>query len=86
MKLPVGTLKANVTAVLLLFVLLVARNSYGLEKPDYEVLLDLGKIEYRLYQPYLVAETVVQNPDFESALDAAFERLQGYISGDNVAS
>ena len=86
MKLPVGTLKANITAVLLLLVLLMARNSYALEKPDYEVLLDLGKIEYRLYQPYLVAETVVENPDFESALDAAFERLQGYISGDNMAS
>lgn len=86
MKLPVGTLKANITAVLLLLLLLVARNSYGLEKPEYEVLLDLGKIEYRLYQPYLVAETVVQDPDFEQALQVGFDRLLGYISGNNLAS
>lgn len=86
MKLPVGTLKANISAVLLLIVLLLARNTYALEKPDYDVLLELGKIEYRLYKPYIVAETVVKDPDYESALDAAFERLLAYISGDNLAS
>jgi effector-binding domain-containing protein len=83
MKLPVGTLKSSFTAILLLLTLLLARNTYALEKPDYEVLLDLGKIEYRRYEPYLVIETVVAGDDLESAMDIGFERLAGYIGGNN---
>ena len=29
----------------------------ALEKPEYSVLYEDGKFEYRLYQPYIVAET-----------------------------
>ncbi len=86
MKLPVGTFKANVSALLLLFVLLLANNARALEKPDYEVLLDLGKIEYRLYESFIVAETVVQNADYNAAVEEGFDRLYGYISGSNSAS
>lgn len=80
---PVGTIKANISAILLLLTLLLAKNANALEKPEYEVLLDLGKIEYRLYQPYVVVETVVQDGDYDAAVEAGFGRLFDYISGAN---
>lgn len=86
MKLPVGTFKANVSAILLLCVLSLANSAKALEKPDYEVLLDLGKIEYRLYESFIVVETVVQNDDYNAAVEEGFDRLYGYISGSNSAS
>lgn len=86
MKILAGTRKANIAGLLLMLALSVATRSYSLDKPEYEVLLLQDKIEYRLYRPFVVAETEVQDANFESALDMAFNRLLGYISGDNQAS
>ena len=50
----------------------------ALEEPQYEVLLRQGDIEFRRYEPYIVAEVTV-NGDRE-----AFSVLAGYIFGDNA--
>ena len=56
----------------------------SLEQPEYTVLYRDGAIEYRQYQPYLVAETVVANPaDYGDAGNEGFRRLFQYISGAN---
>lgn len=88
MKLPVGTLKANIGAVLLLLALIVSKDASALEKPEYEVIFENGKIEYRLYAPYIVVETEVayqgSQDEMEEAMEEGFDRLFDYISGGNI--
>ncbi len=50
----------------------------ALEEPTYEILLRKGDIEFRQYDPYIVAEVTV------SGDNRAFRILAGYIFGDNV--
>ena len=58
----------------------------ALEKPEYSVLYEDGKFEYRLYQPYIVAETeMVGMDDSSDAANEGFRRLFDYISGANSA-
>ncbi|MCG8413860.1 MAG: heme-binding protein [Pseudomonadales bacterium] len=83
MRFPVGTLKANIGAVLLLVVLAIASNANALEKPSYDVLYKDGKIEYRMYESYILVETVIKSDDFDEASEEGFDRLFAYISGDN---
>lgn len=52
----------------------------ALEEPDYEVLFETDDIEFRRYEPYLVAEVTVSG---ESADNQAFRILAGYIFGNN---
>ena len=52
----------------------------ALEEPAYEVLLTAGDIEFRQYDPYIVAEVSVTG---SSADRQAFSILAGYIFGDN---
>ena len=54
----------------------------GLEKSKYSVLEKDGRFELRLYEPCVVAETVVES-DFSEAGNVAFGRLYKYISGEN---
>ncbi|MCF7957029.1 MAG: heme-binding protein [Phycisphaerae bacterium] len=54
----------------------------GIEKPKYTVLVKEGKLEIRQYQPYLIAETVVDS-NFSEAGNVAFKALFNYISGNN---
>ena len=56
----------------------------SLEQPDYTVIYKDGDIEYRQYEPYLVAETVIENARTrEGAGNEGFRRLFRYITGSN---
>jgi len=58
----------------------------SLEKPGYTVLHTDGDIEYRQYEPYLVAETVVRTDrGYSDAGNEGFRRLFNYISGGNTS-
>lgn len=57
----------------------------AIETPDYVVLHESERYEIRRYQPYNVAETVVDG-DFRSTGSRAFRILAGYIFGDNRQS
>ncbi len=60
-------------------------DAYGYEEPDFSVVGEMDGVEFRQYEPYLVAETVVDNaPDRDAAANAGFRRLFKYISGDNT--
>ena len=54
----------------------------ALEEPEYGVLLEAGDIEFRRYEPYIVAEVSVDGPNADRK---AFSLLAGYIFGDNDA-
>jgi len=54
----------------------------ALEKPKYRVVEDLGGIEVREYEAYVVAETDVTGSRGEAG-NAGFRRLAGYIFGKN---
>lgn len=74
-----------IRGVMLLLILLKATASYGLETPEYEVLYSEGKIEYRRYAAFIVAETAVESEDSAGKVSReGFMRLFGYITGDNV--
>ena len=54
----------------------------ALEEPEFEVLYRADNIEFRRYDPYIVAEVSVAG---DSADRQAFKILAGYIFGDNDA-
>ncbi len=57
------------------------------ESPEYTVLYNDAGIEYRQYQPYLVAETVVADVDgYKASGNEGFRRLFRYITGANAAA
>jgi hypothetical protein len=51
---------------------------------SYEVQSVHGKIERRIYAPYIVAEVEVQASGIHEAAEAGFRPLAGYIFGKNV--
>jgi hypothetical protein len=59
-----------------------SEKNVSLEKAKYTVLEKSGSIEIRQYQPYIVAETLV-DADFNTAGNIAFRKLFNYISGNN---
>jgi hypothetical protein len=66
--------------------LAVSQTAVAIERPDYEVLLRDGDIEFRHYPAYLVAQTTVENtPDRDAAANIGFRRLFKYITGANKA-
>lgn len=72
-------------ALLLLTFGLSTTNVMALEEPGYVVLHESKAYEIRRYEPYNVAETVVDG-DFQSSGSRAFRILAGYIFGDNRTS
>ena len=80
------TLARTAQSLLLLVALVMASNTHALEKPEYEVLYKDGKIEYRLYQPIILAETTIAGAEtYNDASNEGFKRLFDYITGDNTA-
>jgi hypothetical protein len=53
------------------------------EEPNYRLLSEVGDIQIRLYQPMLIAETVIE-ADYSQAGKIGFNRLARYIFGGNV--
>jgi effector-binding domain-containing protein len=66
------------------FLLIVSGSLMAIEEPKYKVVEESGDIEIRIYESYLVAETIVSG-EFEDASSSAFSSLFGYISGENIA-
>ena len=61
-------------------------NAMSYEEPGYSVIRESGAVEYRRYEPYLVAETfVADRADFDSAGNEGFRRLFKYIAGGNTS-
>ena len=72
------------TALVVLF-LMCCEAILAYEEPDFSVLAAVNQVEFRQYEPYLVAETmVVGETDRDRAVSIGFRRLFNYISGDNV--
>ena len=76
--------RARSAALLAILAAVLSSNTQALEEPRFSVVGSAGDLEFRRYEPYLVAETVVdQGADRNKAANAGFRRLFGYISGDN---
>lgn len=53
------------------------------EQPEYEVEEHVGPLEIRHYERLVRAETTVEAPNWDDALNEGFKRLAGYIFGGN---
>lgn len=56
--------------------------AHAIEKPDYTVIQEDGKIEIREYPPMIIAEVTVEG-DRKEAANKAFRKLADFIFGDN---
>lgn len=76
--------KVPLLMVTLVFNAFLGHTAMALEEPSFAVVATVDGIEYRQYEPYLVAETVVTaEMDRGEAANVGFRRLFKYISGDN---
>lgn len=75
------------TKILMVTALIImSTNIVALEKPKYTVLHAAEKIEYRLYEGYVVAETTITDKNsYGRAATDGFMRLFDYISGENTS-
>lgn len=53
------------------------------EEANYQILVEDGAVQIRLYQPMLIAKTEIE-ADYSQAGKIGFNRLAGYIFGGNV--
>jgi hypothetical protein len=65
-----------------LVVLLGTTFVHAYEQPKYKIVAEHSDYEIREYEPYLVAETVVDS-SFDGSGGPAFRRLASYIFGEN---
>ncbi len=61
---------------------LVIEEAMAIERAKYTVVEKEGNFELRQYEPYIVAETIVEG-DFDEVGNEGFRRLFDYISGKN---
>jgi len=61
---------------------LMIEEAMAIERAKYTVVEKEGKFELRQYEPYIVAETIVEG-DFDEVGNEGFRRLFDYISGKN---
>jgi len=67
-----------------LFIIFVLPSiTMAIEEPKYSIIQKDQDIEIRLYNPYVVAETIVDTSDYDAASNEGFRRIAGYIFGGN---
>jgi len=74
-------MKYQIQALFIIFVL--PSITMAIEEPKYSIIQKDHDIEIRLYDPYIVAETIVDTSDYDAASDEGFRRIAGYIFGGN---
>ena len=77
-------LKRQAALFISLCSMFLSATTMATEEAEYTVILKEENLEVRLYEPHIVAETVVDE-EFEDAGSEAFGRLFRYISGNNQA-
>ena len=64
----------------------LSSHAQAIETPEYEVVFADDNVEYRLYQSYIVAETLVdESSSYRGASNEGFMRLFRYITGNNTS-
>lgn len=77
--------KTNIYGAVFLFSILTSSSAAAYEEPAFVVVANSSGVEFRQYQPYLVAETTIADEVARSeAASIGFRRLFDYISGDNT--
>ncbi|MDJ0915916.1 MAG: heme-binding protein [Desulfobacterales bacterium] len=57
-------------------------SAFAVEEASHEVITKDGQFELRQYQPFIIAETIVEG-DFKEVGSKGFRRLADYIGGNN---
>ena len=78
-----GKSPAQTGVVAAILLILIPSVAMAIQEPKYTVAKKDSDIEIRLYEPFIVAETVVDTTDFDEASNEGFRRLAGYIFGGN---
>ena len=68
--------------IISMLIFFVGRTAMAIEEAEYAVVEKEGDFELRQYEPFIVAETIVEG-DFSDVGNVGFRRLYDYISGNN---